>query len=480
MSGLLRPIDPISNPFLRGVFAPTDDEIEQADLPVTGKIPEDLRGIYLRNGPNPKFPPLGSYTYPFDGDGMIHGVWLAEGRARYRNRYVLTKGLRAEIRAGRALWGGLMTPATPSAELAGPDQDPEDYKLLPDINIIRHGHRFLALAEGTPPYEMTDKLDTVGRYDFAGGLPLGMCAHPKIDPATGELILFRYGLEKPYLYWATVGQDGHLKRSPEIIAEIDRGYMIHDFLITEDYLVLVINPATFDLLRASQGGNPLSWEPDRGTRIAVIPRRDQSAKIRWIETDAFWCWHYGNGWQEGSEIVTVFPWASHFDFGAPDAMPSKRKFVRARMDPAAGSFRLEVLDERRSEFPRVDDRRLGHATRYAMILHASPTAHEHQVFDEILRCDLMRGTVAVHAFPGHAIGEAVFAPKARRTEEDAGYVLTFATNLATMESNFVILDAENFSGEPVAVVKLPHRVPLGLHGNWYPAEPDEPAAEKRG
>ena len=52
---------------------------------------------------------------------MIHGVWLAEGRARYRNRYVLTKGLKAEMRAGRGLSGELMTFATPPAELAGPD-----------------------------------------------------------------------------------------------------------------------------------------------------------------------------------------------------------------------------------------------------------------------------------------------------------------------------------------------------------------------
>lgn len=99
----LKPIDPAGNSYLSGAFAPVDDEIAAANLPVIGKISEDLRGVYLRNGPNPKFPPLGSYTYPLDGDGMIHGVWLAEGRARYRNRYVLTKGLKAEMRAGRGL-----------------------------------------------------------------------------------------------------------------------------------------------------------------------------------------------------------------------------------------------------------------------------------------------------------------------------------------------------------------------------------------
>ena len=470
MAAALKPVDPASNPYLNGVFAPVDDGLDVADLPVLGKIPEDLRGAYLRNGPNTKFPPLGSYTYPLDGDGMIHGLWLADRRARYRNRYVLTKGLKAEMRAGRALYGGLMTPAVPSAELAGPDPDPEGFKLLPDINIVRHAHRFLALAEGTAPYEVTKELDTVGRYDFAGAMPLGMCAHPKIDPATGEMILFRYGLEEPYLYWAAVGPDGRVIRPPEVIAEIDRGYMIHDFLITEDYLVLVICPAAFDLSLAAKGASPLAWEPDRGVKIAVIPRRGQAEKVRWVTADSFWCWHYANAWQDNGEIVAAFPWWSHFSLGAAGGPPPKGRFVRARIDPAAGSLSLETLDDRTTEFPRIDVRRQGQKTRYAMVSHRLSPALRGGSFDELLRFDLAKGTTESHRFPGQAIGEAVFAPKAGRSEEKAGYVLTFSTDLATMESSFVILDVEDFSGEPAAVVKLPRRVPLGLHGNWFPTK----------
>ncbi|MGH7078603.1 MAG: carotenoid oxygenase family protein, partial [Acetobacteraceae bacterium] len=82
-----------------------------------------------------------------------------------------------------------------------------------------------------------------------------------------------------------------------------------------------------------------------------------------------------------------------------------------------------------------------------------------------------RGTVAEHRFPGQAIGEAVFAPKTGTSEEGAGYILTFATDRATMASSFVILDAQDFSGEPVAIVRLPQRVPLGLHGIWCPLKP---------
>jgi carotenoid cleavage dioxygenase-like enzyme len=456
----LEPVDPAANPYLGGVFAPVDEECDAPDLPIEGRIPEDLHGVYLRNGPNPKFPPLGSYTYPLDGDGMVHGIRLAEGKARYRNRYVLTRGLVAEIRAGRALWGGLMTPAA----------SPGGTKALPGINIIRHAHRFLALGEGDAPYELTAELATVGRCDFGGALPLGMCAHPKIDPASGELILFRYGLEPPYLYWAVVGADGTVTRPPEIVAEVDRGFMIHDFLVTENYVVLIVNPATFDLGRAARGASPLAWEAERGTRIAVVPRRGPRGGVRWIETDAFWCWHYANAWQEGGEIVTCFPWWSHLGFGVPNLPRPTGYVARGHIDPAAGTFRLERLDDRLTEFPQVDDRRQGRPTRYTLLAHRSSAAPVMPgSFDELLRFDHRRGTVEVHSFPGAAIGEAVFAPKAGRSEEEVGYVLTFATDLATLESRFVILDAEDFAGEPAAVVKLPRRVPLGLHGNWYPA-----------
>src|SRR5262245_23636268 len=64
-----------SDPHLSGNFAPIGPEIEARDLPViSGRIPADLSGAYMRNGPNPLFQPL-AYFYPMDGDGMIHAVY---------------------------------------------------------------------------------------------------------------------------------------------------------------------------------------------------------------------------------------------------------------------------------------------------------------------------------------------------------------------------------------------------------------------
>ena len=79
----------LDNPYLHGVYAPTLDEMSVADLAVVGELPTDLVGGYFRNGPNPVFPPKNRY-HPFDGDGMVHGVYFRAGKAAYRNRYIET------------------------------------------------------------------------------------------------------------------------------------------------------------------------------------------------------------------------------------------------------------------------------------------------------------------------------------------------------------------------------------------------------
>ena len=34
-----------------------------------------------------------------------------------------------------------------------------------------------------------------------------------------------------------------------------------------------------------------------------------------------------------------------------------------------------------------------------------------------------------------------------------------------------VLDAQDIAAPPVATVRLPHRIPPGIHGAWLPAEP---------
>src|SRR5687768_4409400 len=71
---------PSRNPFLLNSFAPVHEEITADNLKVIGTLPADLDGMFLRNGPNPQFPPKRNY-HLFEGDGMIHGVRVRGGKA---------------------------------------------------------------------------------------------------------------------------------------------------------------------------------------------------------------------------------------------------------------------------------------------------------------------------------------------------------------------------------------------------------------
>ena len=45
------------SPFLTGNYAPVPDELDAASCPITGHLPEGLRGTLYRNGSNPHLPP---------------------------------------------------------------------------------------------------------------------------------------------------------------------------------------------------------------------------------------------------------------------------------------------------------------------------------------------------------------------------------------------------------------------------------------
>lgn len=453
--------DPHSSPFLAGVFAPTQSELDETPLEiVSGAIPADLLGTYYRNGPNARFAPIGSYTYPLDGDGMVHAVRFRSGRASYWNRYVRTASMAAEERAGRALWGGVMTPIMPSAELVAPELAGQ-YKDLPDVNVMHHAGRLLALAESARPFELTEALDTIGPCYFDGKLPKGITAHPKLDHATGELIVFRYDMVAPFLTWAIIGRDGRVTHAEEPIAT-DGPFMIHDFVITRNYLVLFVCPARFDF------NNPqiLSWEPQHGTRIAVIAR-DGSAPVRWIQTEAFWVWHFANAFEEtdaaGNVSVLVdYPQWNRLPLGG--AEDKQAGITRARLNPQAGTARFETIDDRATEFPRIDDRLVGQRNRFFHALSKDSSSEGRGMWNVLRRFDRQSGNFAERSFGQIHVNEAIFAPAADSQDESDGYLMTYAFDGEV--TRLFVLRASDIAAEPVAVLRLPQRVPSGLHGCW--------------
>jgi carotenoid cleavage dioxygenase-like enzyme len=456
------------NPLLRGNFAPWRVEGTADDVEVIGEIPRDLNGTYYRNGPNPAFEPAGRYHW-FDGDGMIHAITLRDGRASYRNRYVQSEGLREEREAGRALYPGLLSVSL--TEVPG-------FKTTANTSIVFHAGKLLALVEQSLPTQMAPcTLETVGLYDFGGKLAGPMTAHPKLDPENGEMLFFGYSPFPPYLQYHVVDRGGALVCSEAI--DVAWPSMMHDFAVTRDHVIFLLCPVVYSLENIAERGTPFAWEPERGTRIGVMPRSGGNADVRWFDTDPCYVFHPMNAYGEGDTVVVDVARYEQLLFMDPQAArdPGWRDKNAARLhrwqiDLRAGAVRSTPLDDRDGEFPRVDARRVGRKHRFGYMAATGSEGRDSAlpVWTAVQKYDLERGTTELRAFGRHnGVGEPLFVPRHARAEEDDGYVLVLAYDQARNASDFFILDARHITGEPVARVRIPHRVPYGFHGNWVAA-----------
>jgi carotenoid cleavage dioxygenase len=451
------------NQFLKGNYAPVRDEVALDRLEVVGKLPEGLDGMYVRNGPNPQFPPKGEYHW-FDGDGMLHGVLLREGRASYRNRYVQTVGWEAERKAGKALWGGLASLPNVTRLAKGEPL----FKNAANTALAWHDGKLMALWEGGEPYVVrVPGLDTAGPFDFAKTLKHAFTAHPKVDPLTGEMMCFGYQPVAPYLQYSVVSREGVIVRTTPI--ELPRAVMMHDFAVTERHTVFLDLPATFDFKRMLRGGPFLSFEPDAPARIGVLPRMGDGASVRWFEIPACYVFHTLNAFEEGDEITLIacrmktFPatLAMGAKAGASPQADPQTVLYRWRLDLKAGTVREEPLDDLVTEFPRVNETRLGRSTRFGYTIQGDMSG--------FVKYDLKTGSSTRHDHgPGRLGGEGVFVPRPGGSEEDDGWLMTYVFDQGSGTSELVVIDALAFAEPPVARVKIPARIPHGFHGIWLP------------
>jgi len=455
------------DPYLSGVYAPVDIECDDPELEVSGRLPEGLRGTFLRNGPNPMFAPKGRY-HIFDGDGMVHAMALdGEGGASYRNRWVRTEGLAVEQRAGRAIYGGMAGGTFPTADEldGGPPM-----KNVANTNVVRHAGRILCLWEADLPTEVTPSLETVGTYDFGGAYRGAFSAHPKIDPVTGEMLTFGYSGFAPHLRYHEIDAGGSLTRSIDI--DLPAPVMIHDFAVTERHAVFFDSPAVFDFEGFAQGGTMLSWKPDNGMRIGVLDRGSDSPEVTWIETDPCYVFHFLNAFSTSDDKVVVDACRlPRMDIGLEhegDPAVADSWLHRFTIDLATRSVAFEQVAELPGDFPRVPAAMEGRRHRYGYYASFSSGRAEGD-FDSVTKVDLDSGLATTHRYGSDAVnGEAVFAPDPSRAgAEDGGWLLNYVTDRTTLATDFVVLDADTL--DEVARVHLPQRVPFGFHGNWLPA-----------
>lgn len=459
-------------PALSGNNAPVHREDSWDDLDVIGKIPADMNGLYVRNGPNAFFEPDWRY-HAYDGDGMLHAVRFSRGRATYRNRWIRTDGLREEQAAGRPLWKGLKEPPRP-------DTPDAPLKNTSNTDVKYHAGRLLTMwyRSGMPYAVDPMTLETLGHVDFDHAVHR-LSAHSRPDEATGELIFFDYDTKPPYLRYGVV--DARRKLRHMIDVPLERPGLPHDMAITEHYSILHDFPLRPDPEALEAGRYKVRFHADQPSRFGILPRHGNAGDIRWFEGKPAYMLHVVNAWEEGSEVVMIgTPYRLHWkEDGTPDgARLEKTIHLRQRdfllyewrFDLNSGQTRERVIDDvLNTEFPVINSAYQGRRNRWSYHVIFPYGGREEPRFPGLVKYDLETGGyVAYSAGPQYFYNEPGFAPRDNATSEDDGYLVMFVWNPRDRRSEVQVFDARGgqMAHGPVARILLPRRVPHGFHATY--------------
>lgn len=439
------------HPFLTGIHKPMDAELTLEDLPVTGTIPAELDGRYLRIGPNPAAPEAKGYHW-FTGDGMVHGIALKDGKALwYRNRWIRSKRVAAET----------PLPAAPGPRHGGFD--------TVNTNVLGIGGRTWALVEaGSYPVELSDTLDEQTYNPFDDTLLGSFTAHPHLDPLTGENHAICYEATVPdEVRHVVIDASGKVTR--EVAIPVKHGPSIHDCAITARYAMILDLPVTFSM-KALIGGHsfPYRWNPEHQARVGLLPRTGGADDVVWVDCPQVYIFHVANAFDMADGRVVLDACVYDTMFAELTGGPSGKSLGLERwiIDPVAKTVERKTIDAAPQEFPRPDERFFGQPYHYAYTM-GLPEGDFAIGDTRLYRYDLAEGTKQTHDFgPGRYPGEFVFVPRSEDAPEGDGWLVGLVIDLPKETTDLAIIDAQDFEGAPVASIRIPHRVPPGFHGNW--------------
>ncbi|XP_022869432.1 carotenoid 9,10(9',10')-cleavage dioxygenase-like [Olea europaea var. sylvestris] len=480
-------------------------------------LQECLNGEFVRVGPNHKFTPIAGCHW-FDGDGMIHGMHIKDGKATYVSRYVKTSRFKQEEFFGRAMFmkigdlKGVFGLLMVNMQMLREKLNVLDMSYgngTANTALVYHHGKLLALSEADKPYAIKvledGDLQTIGLLDYDKRLAHSFTAHPKVDPFTGEMFTFGYSHTPPYVTYRVISKDGAMNDPVPIT--VSGPIMMHDFAITENYAIFMDLPLYFkpkDLLSGKTIGSAkeceglyyfdetdemvkdkkfiFSFDATQKARFGILPRYAKNELlIKWFELPNCFIFHNANAWEEGDEVVLITCRIENPDLDMVNGAVKeklenlKNELYEMRFNLKNGLASQKKLSVSAVDFPRVNESYTTRKQRYVygttldkiakvtgiikFDLHAEPeTGKENLEVGGNVKGIFDLG-------PGRFGSEAVFVPRHPGTtsEEDDGYLIFFVHDENTGKSAVSIIDAKTMSPDPVAIVELPKRVPYGFH-----------------
>lgn len=463
---------PTDNWTLQGPFAPWTAESDAYDLEIEGQLPADLQGALFRMSSNPRFQPRSFERYHWwEGDGMVAAIYLRDGKAAFRTSWVKTDSFQFEVERGEAVYNSFVNGGS-QGHL--PEGAPKK-KNMANTNVGVFDDHLLVYYEGGLPYAMNpETLETLGEWDFHGGIDVVCTAHFKLDPKTGDMLFFA-AIGDIVTWYRADAATGNVIDSHSF--QVDIPVFLHDFVVSENYAAFFVTATQYRADYVQRGLAGVVWDekalPD-GTQILLLDRRTH--RIARYQTGNYGApTHFYNAFETGDDVVvrghraTVIgtppsrldnPLSSHEFFGPSFSW-------EWRINTRTGSVTERQVSELVGDLPRINDAVLGAPNRYGYFTSMKTDLARHDY--ETGCTQLIKGAGELAA-----PSEPVFVPRPGGVAEDDGYLLSLWWNPVTRLTDVLIHDAADPSSQPLARVKLPARVPAGFHGNWA----DRAAIEK--
>ncbi|MEM9888509.1 MAG: carotenoid oxygenase family protein [Bacteroidota bacterium] len=434
-------------------LSPIKQEFTHLDLKVDGEIPPILNGLYVRNGPN-HIDHVHPHHHYFSGHGMVHGVRMREGKALwYRNRVVKTGDVPK-----------VMNVEDPGGPIS------HNIDASPNTNVVLFaGKLYASIEAGANLVELDPYLETVTRSTLNGVLEYGYTGHHKIDPDDGDVhaIVYNMALGGQALY-VRLNTEGELLN--QVRVPLTGATQIHDMSITKNYVIIYDLNVVFDPKLAELTTLPITWNDQKPGRVGILPKDGTSADVKWFQVEPCYVYHPMNAYETpGGEVVidvSRYERAAQKDIYGPlgDTVPTIDRWTFALNGNTARGKEERMVDQP-LDFPKVSPLVEGRPYRYGYSILASLEP----MFNGAIKVDHSTGKTEHQDFGGGKAGELTFIPRPGATDEDDGWLVGYVYQPDVDRSRLVILNGQDFSGEPQASIWIPDLyVPIGTHGGWFP------------
>ena len=455
-------------------FETQANEIENEAASIEGRLPGWLSGTLLRTGPALFEVDGRPLNHAFDGMAMLHRFSISNSKVSYGCRFLRSKAYQAATNGRLAYREFATDPCRALYREVAASYTPATLTDNGTISVQPFGGELIAMNETPMPLIFNPQtLETLGvAYEPPG---YHCTAHPHQDLGAGELIGFAIamGREPAYRIYGQQGRE-HQRLLAEI--EVDQPAYMHTFGMAEHHFVLMEAPLVTDPVDAVEADRPFienyRWEPERGFRLVVVDRSDGRMVGRHT-TDACFCFHQINVYQEGDELVLdlcVFDdariieafYLERLRSGEPPRVLPLPWRYRIPLDD--GEVSRELIAPQALELPRINYCLNGRRYRYAYGVGIAGSENPSGWLDQIVKLDVDGGEHLFWHEAGVFPGEPVFVARPGAQAEDDGVLLSVTLDPSTATSFLLVLDARDLS--ELARARVSQHIPWHFHGHF--------------